>query len=106
MGIKEITEENFDEIFDNRNNVCVVDFFANWCGPCKMLSPILEEISKEYTNISFYKINIDDSATLARNYGVMSIPTLIFFKNNEVKKTMIGLQSKDELINAIKELDN
>lgn len=106
MNIKELTEENFNEIFDNRNNVCVVDFFANWCGHCKMLSHILEELSNEYTNINFYKVNVDDSTSLARNYGVMSIPTLIFFKNNEVIKTMIGLQSKDELISAIKELDN
>lgn len=106
MNIKELNENNFNEVFDNRNNVCVVDFFADWCGPCKMLSPVLEELSEEYTNVSFYKVNVDDSSSLARNYGVMSIPTLIFFKNNEIFKTLTGLRSKNELIELIKELNN
>lgn len=106
MDIRELNEMNFNDAIESRNNVSIVDFYADWCGPCKMLGPILQELALEYTNINFFKVNVDDSANLARIYGVMSIPTLIFFKNNKVEKTLVGLQGKNELINIIKELDN
>lgn len=106
MNIRELNESNFNEVIESRNSISIVDFYADWCGPCKMLSPILEDLSNEYTNINFYKVNVDDSSNLARNYGIMSIPTLIIFKNSSIEKTLIGLQSKNDLINTIEELDN
>ena len=89
-----INSENFDKEIENGK--VLVDFYADWCGPCRMLGPILEEFSKT-TDISVKKINVDNNPDIARKYGVMSIPTLILFENGkEVKKT-VGLLNLDEL---------
>ena len=83
-------EEEFDEIIKGK---VLVDFYADWCGPCKMLAPILEEINFIYV----LKVNVDDFPDIATKYGVMSIPTLIKFENNEEVKKVIGFKTKDEL---------
>ena len=83
MALIHLEDENLEDLINN-NKILIVDFFATWCGPCKMLSPVLEEISKEVTVV---KIDVDKHEQLARDYGIMSVPTLIFFKDkNEVDK--------------------
>ena len=75
----------------------LTDFFATWCGPCRMLAPILEEVETEHPEIAFEKVDVDESPELANAYGVTSIPTLILFKNGEPAKTSVGLMPKEEL---------
>jgi thioredoxin 1 len=92
------TEISSIEQFDNliKNNVTLVDFYADWCGPCKMLSPIIETFSNT-TNINVVKINVDNFQTLAARYGIRAIPTLIWFKNGEVVNKQNGSCSLDTL---------
>lgn len=91
-----LEKENFNEIISKGTNL--VDFYAEWCGPCKMLMPILEELDKK---INIIKVNVDEHEDLAREYGIMSIPTLIFFKDGDIKKEIVGFKSKEELENII-----
>ena len=92
----EITQEQFDEKVNSGNNV-LVDCYAEWCGPCKMLSPIIDELAEENNSYLFYKLNIDEAQEIAVKYEIMSIPTLLVFENGELKNTVIGLHSKAEL---------
>lgn len=98
--IKEINTDEFKTLI-NEGRV-VVDFFATWCGPCKMLSPVIEEISNELTDINFYKVDVDKNEDIAREYGIMSIPTIIIFEDGKVVNTIVGLKSKSDLIDIIK----
>ncbi len=91
-----LEKENFNEIISKGTNL--VDFYAEWCGPCKMLMPILEELDEK---INIIKVNVDEHEDLAREYGIMSIPTLIFFKDGDIKKEIVGFKSKEELENII-----
>ena len=84
------------------NNITVVDFYATWCGPCRMLSPVLEEISNE--NIEVIKIDIDKFEELTRSFGIMSVPTLQIYKDKELKKQITGYLSKEELMEVIKNI--
>ena len=84
------------EVLENKS-ICIVDFWAPWCGPCKMLSPIFEHISTIKKNIKFYKVNVDNNKNLAKEYGVMSIPTIIVFKNGIEIKRNIGFLNEEEL---------
>lgn len=93
--MKVLNDNNFNEFISNEN-ISVVDFYADWCGPCKMLSPILEELSSELKSVNFGKLNVDDS-NIPKEYGIMSIPTIIVFKNNEVLRKNTGFMSKDDL---------
>lgn len=93
----EIKEEEFEEkVLQNKRRV-LVDFYADWCGPCRMLSPVVEEIAKEKDEVDFYKINVDNAEEVSRKYGVMSIPTLIVFQDGKVINQSVGLKSKNEL---------
>ena len=86
----------FDAIKDN--GVVLVDFYADWCGPCKMISPILEELAKEYEGkVTIVKVNVDENGNIAGRYGVMSIPNLVLFKNGDVVKQVVGFQPKNQL---------
>lgn len=98
--IKEITTDEFKTLISEGK--VVVDFFATWCGPCKMISPVMDEISNELTNINFYKVDVDKNEDIAREYGIMSIPTIIIFENGKVVNTIVGLKSKSDLIDIIK----
>ena len=80
----------------------LVDCYAEWCGPCKMLSPIIDEISEEVTDYSFYKLNVDECDVVTHEYMVMSIPTLLIFENGELKEKTVGFKSKEELKELLK----
>lgn len=101
MSVLEITEDNFDELVLNSGKTCVVDMFATWCGPCKMMSPIIDEIAEENGDIVVGKVDVDENGELAMQFNVMSIPTVLIFKNGELAETFIGLQSKETILNAI-----
>ena len=92
-------KEEFNELIDN--GVVFVDFYADWCGPCKMLAPVLEEIAKENADTKFVKINVDDAQELAMEYNIMSIPTLVVIKNRKEENRIVGLASKSELMRII-----
>ncbi|MCB5235011.1 MAG: thioredoxin [Candidatus Cloacimonetes bacterium] len=95
----ELTDLNFKEIIDS--GVVVVDFWAAWCGPCRMIAPTLEEIAKERQDVVVGKLDVDMYPQLASKYGVMSIPTLLFFKDGELKDSSIGVVPKNVLLNKI-----
>ncbi len=99
-----ITSENFEQEVLNSEVPVLVDFFATWCGPCKMMSPIVEELAKEMGGkAKVYKVDTDEEQDLAIKYGIMSIPTFIVFKNGEVVNTAVGMRDKEELMNLLKE---
>ena len=94
----EATDSNFDELVLRSDKPVIVDFWAEWCGPCKAIAPVVEELAKEYTGkVEFAKVNIDNAPILASNYGVMSIPTLIVFKDGKPASQVIGFKSKEDL---------
>lgn len=101
MEIK-ITDVNFEEEVIKSGIPVLVDFYADWCGPCKMMSPIVDEIAEEESEIKVCNINIDQAMEIAQKYRVMSIPTFIAFKNGEEAGRQIGAVSKGELLSLIK----
>ena len=98
--IKNKTEYN-QVLADNKS--VFVDFYADWCGPCKMVGPVLEEISKDYTDIKFVKVNVDDNPEIAQQYGIMSIPTMIGFKNGKKVASSLGFMPREELEAVVKQ---
>ena len=98
-----LTKDNFENEVLNFNGKVLVDFWATWCGPCKMIAPVIEEIAEEYQGkVKVGKINVDDEQELAIKYGVMSIPTVILFKNGAIENTSVGYVSKEKLVDMIK----
>lgn len=100
MAVTVLTKENFME--ETKNGKVLIDFWASWCGPCKMLSPIVDEIA-EQSNGSFKvcKVNIDEQPELARQYQIMSIPTLVVLQDGETVNTTVGVQSKQAILNML-----
>lgn len=100
-----LNSDNFNEETTNTDKLVLIDFFANWCGPCKMLSPIISEIAENYADsVKVCKVNVDENQDLAQKYNIMSIPTLIFMKDGNILKNTVGFCSKSELDNIIKDL--
>jgi thioredoxin 1 len=104
-GISTLTDSTFDEeIAGSTADVVIVDFWAEWCGPCKMIAPILEEIASEQSGkLRIAKLNVDDNPDVARRFEVMSIPTLIVFKDGQPAKRMIGAKGKGQLLQELAE---
>lgn len=96
-NIKTVTDSSFEEDILKSNKPVLVDFWAEWCGPCRALTPILEEVAGSQDTVTFAKINIDENPISPSKYGVMSIPTLILFKNGQVEAIKMGLLSKSQL---------
>ena len=94
MAVIHGNDNNFEELI--KEGIVIVDMFATWCGPCKMLGPVVEELSNEYTNIKFVKIDVDECADVAKKYGIMSIPTLIKFENGQEIDKKIGFINKEQ----------
>ena len=98
--ILHLKDEDFNKEIEK--DLVLVDFYADWCGPCRMLSPLIEELAEENNNVKVIKVNVDEREDVARNYAVMSIPTLLLFEDGEIKKKQIGFMSKDELEDWVK----
>src|SRR5688500_12696716 len=100
----QLTDATFDETIAGSDGPVLVDFWAEWCGPCKMIAPILDEIATEQAGkLTIAKLNVDDNPSAAQRYGVMSIPTLILFKDGEAKKTLVGAKGKGQLLEELSE---
>ena len=97
MAVVSVTADNFEQEVLKTEGIVMVDFWAAWCGPCKMLSPIVDQIAEEHPEIKVCKVNIDEEPSLAIDYKVMSIPTLLVFKNGEKVNMSIGVQSKSDI---------
>lgn len=96
-----ISSSEFDEKVLKADKPVLVDFFATWCGPCKRLGPVLDEIAESSSSFYVYKIDVDDSGDIAEKYNVMSVPTMVVFKNGEQTGKLVGLHTKEEIINTI-----
>ncbi len=94
----EITSENFEKEVLNAEKPVLLDFWAEWCGPCRMMAPVLEEISEEREDITVAKVNVDDEGELANKFGVSAIPTIILFKNGQPVATSVGYKEKEKLM--------
>ena len=93
--VNELETNEFNKIIENGK--VLIDCYATWCGPCRMLGPILEELSNEIKDYKFYKIDVDNNEDLAKKFGIMSIPTILIFENGTLKQKLVGLMSKEEL---------
>ncbi len=103
----QLTDQNFQKEVLESNIPVLVDFSASWCGPCQMMAPVLEELAKEFENkIKFGQLDVDKNSPTAAKYGVMSIPTIIFFRQGAEVKREVGFVGKENLVNLIKEIFN
>ena len=102
MATVEITKANFQSEVINSDKPVLVDFWAGWCGPCRMVAPILDEIAKENPDIKVAKVNVDEQQELAAQFGIMSIPTIIAFKDGKQHGKSIGVRSKQDLVKLVK----
>lgn len=101
MSVVTVTKQNFQQEVLNSDKPVLVDFWASWCGPCRMLSPVVDEVAQERSDIKVCKINVDDEQELAAQYGVMSIPTLAVFRNGKVETTSVGVVPKAKILSML-----
>ena len=101
MAVNKLNTNDFEKEVLGFEGTVLLDFYADWCGPCKMLSPIIEEVSEECTDVRFFKVNVDLSPELASAFGIVSIPTLIAFKNGKVISQNVGYCTKDAVLRMI-----
>ena len=97
--VKEIKDNEYKTVI--KEGKVIIDCYAPWCGPCKMISPVLDKISEELKEIKFYKINVDTAEQIVTDFQIMSIPTILIFENGSLKDKIVGLRSKSELIEII-----
>ena len=100
MEVKQISQEEFKEVI--KDEKVLIDCYATWCGPCKMMSPILDQVAKEIDTCKFYKLDVDEAEKIASEYGIYSIPTLLLFEKGKLKDQSIGLISKEDIKEMIK----
>lgn len=101
MSVLKITSNNFNEEVINSDKTTIVDFYADWCGPCKMMSPVIDSIAEEVSSIKVGKLNVDEAQDVAASYNVMSIPTIIIFKNGKESKRFVGVTNKENILNSL-----
>ena len=101
MSVQTISNDNFDALVLQAGQPVLVDFWAPWCGPCRMVSPLVDEIAEERDDIVVGKVNVDEQPELAMKFGVMSIPTLLVFKDGELSNKAVGAQPKDALLELL-----
>ena len=101
MSVLKITSNNFNEEVINSGKTTIVDFYADWCGPCKMMSPVIDSIAEEVSSIKVGKLNVDEAQDIAASYNVMSIPTIIIFKNGKESKRFVGVTNKENILNSL-----
>ena len=103
-GIVELSDATFDETISSSDTPVVVDFWAEWCGPCKMIAPVLEDIAGEQAGkLTVAKVNVDDNPDTARRYEIFSIPTLLVFRGGEIQKRLVGAKGKAQLLQDLAE---
>ena len=102
MSIIHITAENYEAQVQNAEGKILLDFWAPWCGPCRMIAPFLEEIAAEDESVTIGKINVDDEMALAAKFGIVSIPTLIVMENGKAVQTAVGYRPKDDILKLLK----
>lgn len=95
--MRELTKKDFDEAIQSTDDIIIVDFWASWCGPCRMIAPVLEELDSEVADVSVMKVNVDNEPELADRFAIEAIPTLLFFKKGELVKKKTGLYPRDAL---------
>lgn len=102
MSVLKITSENYEEEVIKSEKTVLIDFYADWCGPCKMMSPIIDQIAEEKAEaLKVGKVNVDENQDLAMKYGIMSIPTIVIIKNGQVEKTFVGVRDKNEILSEL-----
>lgn len=101
MSVLVITNENFEQEVINSEKTVLLDFWASWCGPCRMVSPIIDEIADEHPEIKVGKINVDEQPELARRFNIMSIPSLFVMKNGEIANQSVGVQPKQQILELL-----
>ncbi|OJF77225.1 MAG: thioredoxin [Treponema sp. CETP13] len=102
MAAITVTKDNFEAEVLKSDKPVLVDFWAPWCGPCRMVSPLVDEIADEHSEIKAGKVNVDEQGELAQQYGIMSIPALIVFKNGKVSKQSVGARPKEDILELLK----
>lgn len=101
MEVIKLTAENFEETVLKSSKPVLIDFFATWCGPCKMLSPVVDEVAEEVDDVVFCKVDVDAESSLAEKFNIMSVPTLVLVENGEVENSSVGFIPKEELLEFI-----
>lgn len=104
MSLAHITKVTFQKDVLDQKGIVFIDFYADWCAPCRVTSPIIEELSNEFTNIKFLKVDVDKNPELAQQYSVFSIPTFMIFKDGKVVSQFVGAMGKEGFINEIKKV--
>ncbi len=103
MAVKDLTANEFNDAVAVTEKLLVIDFWASWCGPCKMLSPVIDALSEEMTDVTFYKVNVDDERALASRFGVSSIPTVVMIKDKQIVNQFVGYADKATVRSRIEE---
>ena len=99
--VKEIKDTEYEKVVKENKKV-LIDCYASWCGPCKMLSPVIDKLAEEISDVKFYKIDVDTAEKITSDFDIMSIPTLLIFKDGKLKEKLVGLRSKSELEEVLK----